>query len=194
MTITRTTDDHADHDDHAHGDFDPHFWFDMSRMATVAELVSAELEAITGINFADCGVEISSEIRAAELRVSETLTVVPDSARVLVTDHDALAYFADKYDFEVVGVVIPGGSTLGEPSSGDLAELVEVIKAEGVGAIFGNSATSTNLLDALASEVGSDVQVVELFVGSLGDEASGANSYLKMMELNAARISEALTS
>jgi len=69
-----------------------------------------------------------------------------------------------------------------------------VIKAEGVGTIFGNSANPTNLLDALASEVGSDVQVVELFVGSLGDEASGANSYLKMMELNAARISEALTS
>jgi zinc/manganese transport system substrate-binding protein len=195
-------DDHADHDDHAdeladeheHGDFDPHFWFDMERMATAAELIGSELASATGVgDYEDCGVSVATDIRSAEADVVAVLQVIPEESRVLVTDHDAFGYFADRYDFHVAGVVIPGGSTLADPSSRELAELVEVIERENVPAIFANTATSSDVVTSLAAEIGRDITVVPLFVGSLGGPGSGAEDYISMMALNASLIADALT-
>jgi zinc/manganese transport system substrate-binding protein len=189
-------DDHADEaaDEHAHGDFDPHFWLDMERMALAAELVGAELAAATGVSdYEDCGVSVATDIRSAEAEVIATLQVIPEESRILVTDHDAFGYFADRYDFHVAGVVIPGGSTLADPSSRELAELVEVIERENVPAIFANTATSSDVVTSLAAEIGRDIQVVPLFEGSLGGPGSGAEDYTSMMVLNASLIADALT-
>ena len=180
------------HDDHGHGEFDPHFWFDMERMALAAELIGAELAVNGDESFASCGESVAGEIRATDVLVADTLSSVQEANRVLVTDHDALGYLAERYDFDVVGVVIPGGSTLGDANSSDLADLVATIQNEGVRAIFGNTAGSPALLETLAAEVGGDVQVVELFVGSLGGPGSGAESYAEMMTTNATRIASAL--
>ena len=189
-------DDHADEaaDERAHGDFDPHFWFDMERMALVAELVGSELATATGVSdYEDCGVSVATEIRSAEADVIAALQAVPEESRILVTDHDAFGYFADRYDFHVAGVVIPGGSTLADPSSRELAELVEVIERENVPAIFANTATSSDVVTSLAAEIGRDIHVVALFVGSLGGPGSGAEDYTSMMVLNASLIADALT-
>jgi len=185
-------DDHANEDEHGHGGFDPHFWFDMDRMATAAELVGVRLGAVGGEQYVTCGESVGAEIRAAEGNIIRILSSVPSAQRILVTDHDALAYFANRYDFEVVGVVIPGGSTLGETSSQDLATLVSVMRDRQVSAIFGNQATNADILAVLADEVGSRVSVTEVFVGSLGGPGSEAETYIDMMTTNATRISQAL--
>jgi zinc/manganese transport system substrate-binding protein len=200
-----TAEDHDDHghsedeaaeeeDEHAHGDFDPHFWLDMGRMALVSELIGAELAMIMGDQtLAQCGITVAEDIRAAEAGVIETLSSIPAQRRVLVTDHDSFAYFADSYDFRVVGVVVPGGSTLADPSSKDLAALVATIRAEKVPAIFANTATSSAVAEAIAAEAGEGVEVVTLFVGSIGGPGSGAENYIAMMHSNAALIAKALT-
>jgi len=182
----------VDEDEHGHGGLDPHFWFDMDRMATAAELIGVRLGAVGGEPYVACGERVAGEIRAAESNVTRILSAVPSERRILVTDHDALAYFADRYDFEVVGVVIPGGSTLGETSSQDLATLVSVMKDRQVSAIFGNQATNADILAVLADEVGSSVSVTEVFVGSLGGPGSEAETYIDMMTTNATRIAQAL--
>ena len=56
--------------------------------------------------------------------------------RMLVTNHDALGYLADRYDFEILGSVLPSTSTLTEASPGELEELGAAIEAAGVPAIF----------------------------------------------------------
>jgi zinc/manganese transport system substrate-binding protein len=188
--------DHSDEpaDEHEHGDFDPHFWLDMERMALAAEIVGKELASATGVSdYEGCGANVATDIRSAEAAVIAALQVIPEESRILVTDHDAFGYFADRYDFHVAGVVIPGGSTLADPSSRELAELVEVIERENVPAIFGNTATSSDVVTSLAAEIGRDITVVPLFVGSLGGPGSGAEDYISMMVLNASLIADALT-
>jgi zinc/manganese transport system substrate-binding protein len=186
-------DDHAeDKDAHDHGDFDPHFWMDMSRMATVAELVGTELAA-HGDEFVECGRSVAEDIRQAEVGVVEILSVIPEANRVVVTDHDALGYFAERYGFRVVGVVIPGGSTLAEPNSQELAALVRVIRDQSVRAIFANTATSSNVSRVLADEVGQNVSVVNIYVGSLGGPGTGAETYIDMMTTNASLMAASLT-
>ena len=105
----------------------------------------------------------------------------------------ALGYLADVYGYEVAGTVIPAGTTLAEPSSADLAELVAVMRDEGVDVIFANTANPTALAEAVAGEVGGNTQVVSLFVESLGEPGSGAEDYISMMRTNAELISGALT-
>ena len=189
-------DEHGDEDGgedgHAHGSEDPHFWFDMNRMATAAEIIGAELAEDNGDVFAECGSKIADEIRSAEEDVRTLLEAVPADQRILITDHDALGYLADVYGYEIAGTVIPSGTTLAEPSSADLVELVDVIEDEGVQVIFANTADPTTLADAVAAEAGTDVQVVTLFVGSLGGPGSGAEDYVSMMLTNAELISGAL--
>ncbi len=198
-------DDHADEadddsadqgaDDHAddHGSEDPHFWFDMQRMATAAELIGEQLAESRDGAYAECGAQVADEIRAAEADVRTTLEAVPADRRVLVTDHDALGYFSDAYGFEIAGTVIPGGSTLGEPSSADLAALVATIQAEDVPAIFTNSAEPSTLADAVSAETGRDIAIVPLYVGTLGEPGSDADTYVGFMTANATSIATALS-
>ncbi|MGJ3508909.1 metal ABC transporter substrate-binding protein, partial [Enemella sp. A6] len=195
-------DDHADHDHgnegddhegHNHGPEDPHVFLDAGRMATAAELIGAKLTEVTGDDkFTECGKQVSGELKKTDEEVKKTLSAVPADKRVIITDHDAFAYFAKAYDFQVAGVVIPGGSTDGDASSSHLAELVKVIKERNISTIFSNSAVSPKLVESLAAETGRDVKVVELYVGSVGPEGSGAETYSGMMTTNATRIADAL--
>ena len=179
-------------DGHEHSGDDPHVWMDMARVATAAEIIGAQLSDQTGDSaYEDCGSEVAADILAVEEDVVATMAVIPEEDRILVTDHDSLAYFAEAYNFAVAGVVVPGGSTLAEPSSAELAELTEVIEETGVPAIFVNTASPTDLADALANEVG-EIAIVPLYIGSVGGPDSGAESYQDMMTTNAAAIADAL--
>jgi zinc/manganese transport system substrate-binding protein len=189
--------EHADEgEEHAdeHGSEDPHVWFDMERMAVAAELIAAELGEVSGDaeGFAACGAELAAELRATEVEVRAILESVPADRRILVTDHDALGYLAERYGYEIVGTVIPAGTTLAQPSSEDLAALAAIIQDAGVTAIFANTAESSKLSEAVAAEAGVDVAVVPLFVGSLGEPGSGADTYQGMMLTDAELIAAAL--
>ena len=121
--------------------------------------------------------------------MDDVLAALPADRRVLVTDHEVFGYFADRFDFDVVGTVIPSTTTDAAPSASDLDALAEIIRDAGVPAIFTESGHSDELADALADEVG-DVEVVALFAESLGPPGSGAETYVDMMRTNAELIVE----
>lgn len=189
-------DDHADaghHEGHDHGEFDPHVHMDVQRMARAASVIGAELAKTTGDQkYTECGTEVEQKLTETDKKVRDILAAIPHDKRVLVTDHEAYNYFADAYDFEVAGVVIPGGSTDAEPSSQELAQLVRVVKEDKVSAIFSNNTVNPRLVEAVAKEAGTDLKVVQLFEGSVGPAGSGADTYATMMLTNATRITDAL--
>jgi len=192
-------DDHGDEakdDDHDHSGVDPHFFTDPMRMAAAVEGIVEFLRA--EVDFADPeALGASADAYVAELvavdgDVEGLVASIPEEQRVLVTNHEALGYFADRYGFEIVGAVIPGGSTTDSVSAAELAELAEIIEAEGVPAIFADTSSSDQLVQTLASEVG-DIAVVSLFTGSLGDADSEGATYLDAVRTNGQRISDALS-
>jgi len=186
---------HGHDHDHDHGDsgLDPHFWLDMERMALVAGAIGQQLVEITGeAAFGECGDETSAALVVAEAELIALLDGIAPERRLLVTDHEALGYFAERYGFTISGVVIPGGSTLGAPDSRELARLARVLIDNDIRAIFGNTNLNPAVLEALAAEVGGDVVVVPLFIESLGGPGSGAESYHELMLTNGARIAGAL--
>lgn len=182
-------------DDHGHGDVDPHFFTDPARMATAAEalagLLADEVPALDTDEFRDRAAAYVEELTALDDEVATTLAAVPAAQRKLVTDHDVFGYFADRYDFEIVGAVIPSTTTQAAPSAGDIDDLASTVESEGVPAVFADTASPDRLTDTLAAEVG-DIEVVQLFSESLGEEGSGAETYLDMVRTNAERIAEAM--
>ncbi len=168
-------------------------WLDPVRMAEAGRIIAAELAAIDPTTDWPARAEVyAAEMLAVDAQIREILEAVPPGQRKLVTNHDSLGYFAARYDFDVVGAVIPGGATLADPSSADLAALVAAIEREAVPAIFVETTEPTDLADAVAAEIGADVAVVELYTGSLGAPGSGADSLPGMLLTNAMRIAAAL--
>jgi zinc/manganese transport system substrate-binding protein len=188
-------DDHGDEgDDHAH-DGDAHFFTDPIAVAEVVDALADQLPAeVPGIDAAQLrsqADDLVAELEALDAELRETLVDIPEDQRVLVTDHDVLGSFADRYDFEVIATVIPSGSTSDGVSGGALAELAQLLRDTGVPAVFTEETAAGGLSETLATEAG-DVEVVALYAESLGPEDSEAATYAAMMRTNAERIADAL--
>ncbi len=176
---------------------DPHVFTDPRRMADgVADIADALAEAVPALDTPavhDRAAAYADDLRAADTESERALSAVAPDRRILVTNHEVLGYFADRYDFEVIGAVVPSGTTLAEPSSQGLSDLADTIRDTGVPAIFTDATSPTELADSLADETGIDVQVVPLFTESLGEPGSGAETYLEMVVYNADAIATALS-
>ncbi len=175
---------------------DPHVWTDPVRMASAVDALGATLAGIDGM---DPGVTSRAASYAAQLRaldgdIRAMVAGVPPDRRVLVTNHDVFAYFADRYGFEVLGAVVPSLSTAAGASPAGLEDLAHLIAARHVPAIFAETTRPTALAEALADEVGAPapVAVIELYTESLGEPGSGADTYLGLLRTDAQRITGAL--
>ena len=187
---------HAEEEAGGHGSEDPHVWLDPERMATAASLVATQLATTTGLDaapFQQRAATYADAARAAEAEARALLAKLPADQRKLITNHDALEYFAQRFNLEVIGTVIPGGSTLAEPSAADLSKLVALIKANNVKAIFSESTVSSKLIESLAREVGSQVSVVELSTDTLGKPGSPTATYPGLIVTTARLIANGLT-
>lgn len=179
-------------DDEGRGSDDPHIWMDPLRMADAARLIGVELAALDPAgDWPARAEEYAGALTAADEEIAAILDAVGPENRKMVTNHDSLGYFALRYGFDIVGIVIPGGSTLGDPSSAELAELVAVIEREGVNAIFVETTQPSALAETVAAEAGENVQIVELYTGSLGTPGSGADTLIGMLMTNAQIVAEA---
>jgi zinc/manganese transport system substrate-binding protein len=186
----------AEPQDHAHeeGSVDPHFWMDPLRMADVARALGEQIAELSGD--ADAigarADDYAAQLERLDRDIDEILEAIPDDARTLVTNHESFNYFADRYGFTVVGTVIPSVTTGAEPSAQDLEALANTIEQRQVTAVFAENTAPEQLAQTLAAEVGTEVQVVELYSDSLGEEGSDAATYVDMLAANAELIRRAL--
>jgi zinc/manganese transport system substrate-binding protein len=152
-----------------HDGGDPHFWVDPISMRDVVGALTQEL-AIAGIDVKDRDADLEKRLTDLDAETRATLADVPEASRKLVTGHESMGYFADRYAFTLVGTVIPGLSSQGEVSAGELAALEATIAAEGVKAIFTEVGTPAAVAEAIGRETG--VAVVELPSHNLPDDGS----------------------
>jgi len=175
------------------GDPDPHVWMDPERMATAVEALGERLAELVDDPDAQRARAraYAEELRALAAELDGVLAAVPPERRVLVTNHEVLGYFADRFGFEVVGAVVPSLTTGAQASAGEIEELAALIEREAVPAIFAETTSSSRLAEALADRVG-DVAVVELHTESLGEPGSGADTYVGLLRTDAQLIADAL--
>jgi ABC-type Zn uptake system ZnuABC Zn-binding protein ZnuA len=172
---------------------DPHMWLDPNLVITYVENIR------NGLSQADPeGAEIyksNADAYIAQLKeldkwIVEQVNTVPAERRLLVTNHEAMGYFAERYGFEVTGSVIPSFSSNAAPSAQEMAGLIDEIKRLDAPAIFLDTADNNVLAQQIADETG--VMIVDdLHLESLTDGAP-APTYIEMMKHNVSKIVEAL--
>ena len=187
-----TSEDEDEHAGHGHGTEDPHFWFDPLRVKIVVDEITTRLAALdpdrVDVYRANASA-YSAQLDELHSWTETQVEAVPEDRRLLVTSHDSLGYFANLYGFEVIGVILSITTEVG-PSAVGLADLAETVKEHEVSAVFGETTVSERLATSLATEAGAEL--VRLYSGSLGQEGSGAETYVEMVRTNVSRITEAL--
>ncbi|MHC6594111.1 zinc ABC transporter substrate-binding protein AztC [Arthrobacter sp. C152] len=176
---------------------DPHFWTDPSRAAraaaAIARGVASHVDGVDAAVLRSQEAAYTQQLAGLETWMEERFGSIGADRRKLVTNHHVFGYLAQRFGFEVIGAVVPGGTTLASPSSADLSGLTATIRTARVPAIFADSSQPERLASVLAAEAGQDIAIVPLFTESLGAEGSGAATYLEMMRTNTDRITGALS-
>ena len=131
-----------------------------------------------------------AQLQELDAWINGQVAQIPPKRRVLVTNHDSLEYFAERYGFKIVGSVISGFSSDASPSAEQMAELIDRIKLFEAPAIFLDATDNPSLAQQIASETGVKV-VADLHLESL-TEGAPANTYIDMMKDNVTKIVEAL--
>ncbi|MDR0999464.1 MAG: zinc ABC transporter substrate-binding protein [Clostridiales bacterium] len=177
--------------------YDPHIWFDVSIWKDVAGHVAACLSkadpAGTGVYSSNLE-KYLAELDELDQYIRERVEELPEQQRVLVTAHDAFRYFGVAYKVKVMG--LQGVSTDAEAGTADVSNLAEYIARNRIKAIFVESSVPPKNIEALRDAVearGFAVKIGgQLYSDSLGDEASGHNTYILTLKANIDAIANAL--
>lgn len=159
--------DEAEKDEHADGD--PHFWTDAAAMAEVAEALEVFLFD-AGVVVGDRAGMTAERLITLDNELRETAESLAVERRTLVTGHESLGYFADRYGFTLVGAVVPSLTTQAEVSAGEIADLKAQLEAVGVDVVFSELGTPDKTVTAIADEVGA--RVVEISTHVLPEDGS----------------------
>ncbi|SMY09531.1 metal ABC transporter solute-binding protein, Zn/Mn family [Flavimaricola marinus] len=184
------------HDDYADR-FDPHVWMTPQLWANVTDAIAAALRTADPDNAAtymERTADYKAELERLAAYATEVLSSVPDTARVLVTAHDAFSYFGRDFGFEVLG--IQGISTESEAGVQRIGELVDTLVERDIKAVFVESSVSDRSVRALiegAAAQGHEVAIGgELYSDAMGSEGSYEGTYLGMIDHNVTTIARAL--
>ncbi len=172
---------------------DPHMWLDPNLVITYVENIRDGLIEVdpggAEIYKANADAYIS-QLKDLDAWIVEQVNSVPAERRLLVTNHEALGYFAERYGFEVVDTILPSFSSEASASAQEIAAAVEAVKSSGAPAIFLGEVENADLANQIAEETGVKV-VNDLYLESLTDGAPAA-MYIDMMKHNVMRIVDAL--
>ena len=186
-------DDHADEattdttvvkeEEHDHGASDPHLWLSPAAMLEMLPELSKAVGAAIG---ADLSVQLETLVAELTALDSEIQEIIGGIKCELVSGHDEMGYFADRYGCEVIGAIIPSFSTTSEASAGELADLKAEVATHDVKAVFTGLGTSPDVAEQLATELG--VKAVTLSTHFM----DGAANYQAFMLRMVNQIAEAL--
>lgn len=178
-------------------DYDPHVWFDVSLWKIAARTTAAALKAKDPAHAAVYDANLArylERLTRTDEYVKRRVDEVPRARRVLVTSHDAFAYFGRRYDVDVFA--IQGISTEAEATTASIKRVAGVIAERDVRAAFIESSVPRQTIDAVlaaARRRGAEVRVGgALFSDAAGDPGTTEGTYEGMLRANADTIAEGL--
>lgn len=181
------------HPDGAHGHPDPHIWMDpsiWSQCALHVARVLGETDPVHSVEYANNAKAMVERWKAADARIAAALATVPPERRVLVTAHDAFAYFGRRYSVEVMG--IQGISTESESGLADIRRLIDLLVQRDVPAVFVETSVSDKNVLALVEGGAARGRTIKvggsLFSDAMGKAGTFEGTYAGMVQTNAATI------
>src|SRR3954447_21133496 len=174
---------------------DQHWWHDPRNAEAAVGVISDELSHAvpeSSTTFRRNAEAYLTRLRELDRSIAACFSSIPKSERKLVTDHDAFDYFARRYGITVVGAVIPSQTTQSQPSAGETARLIRLVRREHVRAVFPESSLNPRLAEAIARATGASADST-LYGDALGPKTSRGATYLTMEAANADAMARGFT-
>ncbi|MDF1694265.1 MAG: zinc ABC transporter substrate-binding protein [Saprospiraceae bacterium] len=172
---------------------DPHAWMDANNgLVYIKNIKNALIKA----DPANSAIYLKNyqtyleKIKALDAYILKSIQKIPREKRILVTSHDAFAYFGKRYGLELNA--LKGISTEAEIQTSDMVRVKNRIKDSGVPAIFVESTIDPKVIQQIALDNGVKVGG-ELYADSLGEEDSEGATYITMLTYNTDVIVNALS-
>jgi zinc/manganese transport system substrate-binding protein len=169
------------------GEIDPHAWQDVTFTIGMVNIIRDALmkaDAANADTYQANATAYIQQLNDLDQYITSQMNVIPAERRKLVTNHDALGYFAKHYGFEIIGSALGTLSTeAGDPSAAQLARLIEEVKGAGVPTIFTENVENSKVIEQVASEAGVVVGQ-PLYTDALGQQGTDGDTYVKMMRHN----------
>jgi ABC-type Zn uptake system ZnuABC Zn-binding protein ZnuA len=177
--------DHTHSEACVHGDGDPHYWEDPHHVMIWARTIAQELSAQRPEQakaFDERAEALIAELAGLDEWIVEQVARIPPERRKLVTDHLSLGYFADRYGFEQVGVILRSFDSMAQASAREVGHLIDTLKELDVPALFVGAALNPNLARQIAADTGTELVVLQH--GSLTAPDGDAPDYFAYMRYN----------
>lgn len=177
--------------------YDPHVWFDVSMWAKTIDVVRDELSKLDPTHQADYQANAEAyrqQLNELHQYAKQHITRIPQEQRVLVTAHDAFAYFGRAYEIEVMG--LQGISTASEYGLKDVQQLVDTLVSRNIKAVFVESSVPKASIEAVVEGAKAKGHTVviggELFSDAMGEPGTAEGTYIGMVKHNVDTIVQAL--
>ena len=182
ITVREPDEDHAEEEGHAHGAGDPHLWLSPLSFTQALPSLTAAINKATGLSIDET--TALDQLTTLDNEITEVIDTIESC--VMVSGHDEMGYFADRYGCTVIGAIIPSFSTTSEATAKQIADLKVLAASNNVKAVFTGLGTPAEVSEQLASELG--IAAVSLSTHYL----NGAANYREFMLNLANQIAEAL--
>jgi zinc/manganese transport system substrate-binding protein len=173
--------EHAGEDEH--GGLDPHVWMDPSRVAAALPALAdalAEADPDHADGYRSRAASYATELRELDAEIEQQAGSIPPQNRKLVTSHDAMGYFADRYGLEVLATPFPASGPEAEASAQTIKEVEDAIRSSRVPTVFAQETDDPEVLERIARETGVSIEE-HLLVEAPGE----AGSYVGMLREDA---------
>lgn len=188
------SEEHTEEDEeHGHEAGDPHMWLDPNLVITYVENIRdglSEADPDGAESYQSNAEAYIAQLQDLDAFIREQVESIPAERRLLVTNHESLGYFAERYGFEIVDTILPSFSSEAGASAQEIASAVDAVKDSGAPAIFLGEVENADLANQIAAETGT-VVVDNLYFESLTNGEPAA-TYLDMMRHNVTHIVNAL--
>jgi len=186
-------DHEGDESGHELAGTDPHTWTDPNNVILWVQIIEralSEKDPENAVLYQKDAQKNIANLKELDTWIRQQVAQIPVENRKLVTDHALFGYYAQAYGLEQVGALIPGYSTLAEPSAQELADIENAIKTFDVKAVFVGNTINPNLAERVADDTG--IQLIFVYTGSLSELNGEADTYIDYMRYNTSAFVNAL--
>lgn len=180
--------DHDGHDEHGHhnAEFDPHFWFDPTRVSLAVTKITNVLSGIDPAGAAyyeERAAQYLTSLNELDRHIANEILRIPVSKRRIITEHESLGYLGDRYNVEIFRAIIPSLSSESGPTPKDLVRAIDLINKYNIPVIFIENETNDKSAERVVEET--DIKLAKgLSVETLTD----GQTYIDLMKYNIAII------
>jgi zinc transport system substrate-binding protein len=170
---------------------DPHIWLDPILAQQIVDKIASELQIMDPQNsnqYIQNASQYKLQLQALDQKYQAMMPTC--TSRDVITSHNAFGYLAARYNFNVTSIA--GISPEEEPSSQQLAGIVDTAQAKNIKYIFFESLVSPRLSDTIAQEVGASTLVFNPLEGLTDEEVANNENYLTIQNKNLESLRTAL--